>query len=157
MNKEPEEILGSYSPSKGDEELEKGLAMAVVEQPKSLDELGKQMVTLCLAIPGLFATVLKLTGGDDAVLRANCFVLWAFGCWFVALLLSLASLVPVVRKVDSQVIRRAQPAAKGQALSIEEFFMKSAKYKRRLLIAAAFLCFAGITLAGFSVFLPVNP
>lgn len=151
MSEEPEEILGSYSPSKGDEELEKGLATAVVEQPKLLDELGKQMVTLCLAIPGLFATVLKLTGGDDAVLPANCLVFWAFACWLVALLLSLASLVPVTRTVDRQVPRRAQPAAKGQALSIEEFFMKSAKYKRLILVAAALFCFAGIAFAAGSV------
>ena len=152
MSEEPEEILGSYSPSKGDEELEKGLAMAVVEQPKLLDKLGRQMVTLCLAIPGLFATALKLTGGDDAVLPTNCLVFWAFGCWLVALLLSLASLVPVTRKVDRQVMRRAQPAAKGQVLSIEEFFTKSAIYKRRLLIAAALFCFAGIALAARSMF-----
>jgi hypothetical protein len=152
MSEEPEEILGSCSPSKGDEELEKGLGAAVVEQPKLLDELGKQMVTLCLAIPGLFATVLKLTGGDDAVLPANCLVFWAFGCWFVALVLSLASLVPVTRKVDRQVPRRAQPAAKGQALSIEEFFTNSAKYKRRLLVAAALFSFAGIALTAASVF-----
>jgi hypothetical protein len=152
MIDEPEEILGSSSPSTADEELEKGLAAAMIGQPTLLDELGKQMVTLCLAIPGLFATVLKLTGGDDAVLPANCFVFWAFGCWLAALVLSLASLVPVTRKVDRQVMRRAQPAAKGQALSIEEFFTQSAKYKRRLLVAAALLCFAGIALAAASVF-----
>jgi hypothetical protein len=40
MTEEPEEILGSFSTSKGDEELEKGVAAAVVEQPKLLDELG---------------------------------------------------------------------------------------------------------------------
>lgn len=152
MTEEPEEILGSSSPSTADEELEKGLAAAVVGQPALLDELGKQMVTLCLAIPGLFATVLKLTGGDEAVLPASGFVLSAFACWLVALILSLASLVPVTRSVDRQVIRRAQPAAKGQALSIEEFFTKSAKDKRSLLIAAALFCFAGIGFAAGSVF-----
>jgi hypothetical protein len=152
MSEEPEEILSSYAPSTANEELEKGLAAAVVGQPKLLDELGRQMVTLCLAIPGLFATVLKLTDGDDAVLPVSCFVLSAFACWLVALVLSLASLVPVTRTVDRQVIRRAQPAAKGQALSIEEFFTKSAKHKRRLLIAAALFCFAGIALAAWSVF-----
>ena len=152
MSEEPEEILGSYAPSKADEELEKGLAAAVVGQPTLLDELGKQMVMLCLAIPGLFATVLKLTGGDDAVLPAGSFLLLAFACWLVALVLSLASLVPVTRTVDRQVIRRAQPAAKGQALSIEEFFTKSATYKRHCLIPAALFSFAGIALAAWSVF-----
>jgi hypothetical protein len=117
-----------------------------------LDELGKQMVTLCLAIPGLFATVLKLTGGDDAVLPANGLVFWAFVCWFVALILSLVSLVPVTHNVDRQVVRRAQSVAKGQLLSIEEFFTKSARIKRSLLIAAALFCFAGIALAAGSIF-----
>ncbi|WP_245153508.1 hypothetical protein [Chlorobaculum sp. 24CR] len=93
MSEEPEEILGSSSPSTADEALEKGLAAAMIGQPTLLDELAKQMVTLCLAIPGLFATVLKLTGGDKAVLPVSCLVLWAFGCWLVALVLSLASLV----------------------------------------------------------------
>jgi hypothetical protein len=65
---------------------------------------------------------------------------------------SLVSLVTVTRKVDRQVIRRAQPAVKGQALSIEEFFTRSARYKWRLLIAAALFCFAGIALAAWSVF-----
>lgn len=152
LNEEPDEMITALPPSKGDEELEKGLATAVIEQPKLLDELGKQMVTLCLAIPGLFATVLKLTGGDDAMLYADCLVISAFIFWLVALLLSLASLVPIVRRVDRQVVRRAQPAMKGQALSIEEFFLKSANYKRRLLITATLCCFVGIALAAASVF-----
>ncbi|MBN1929289.1 MAG: hypothetical protein JW764_07085 [Chlorobiaceae bacterium] len=152
MSKETNHIIDSVPPSTTDIELEKAFSTAISGQPALLDELGKQMVTLCLAIPGLFATVLKLTGGDDAVLPASGFVLSAFACWLVALILSLASLVPVTRTVDRQVIRRAQPAAKGQPLSIEEFFTKSARHKRRLLIAAALFCFAGISLAAWSVF-----
>ena len=35
-------------PSKSDEELEKGFVTAIIDQPKLLDELAKQLVTLNL-------------------------------------------------------------------------------------------------------------
>ena len=152
MSSEPGNIIESFAPPKGDEELEKGFATITVEQPKLLDELGKQLVTLTLAIPGLFATILKLTSGDDTVLPLHPFVIWAFVCWFVALILSLASLMPRKWKVNRQIVRREEPAVKGQSLSIEEFFLKSALYKRWVLIAASIFCFIGISLAGLSIF-----
>ena len=152
MSSEPGNIIESFAPPKGDEELEKGFAAIVVEQPKLLDELGKQLVTLTLAIPGLFATILKLTSGDNAVLQLRPLVFLAFFCWFVALILSLWSLMPRKWDVDRQIVRRQKPAAKDQALSIEEFFLKSALYKRWLLIAASLFCFIGISLAAFSIF-----
>ena len=152
MSSEREYIIESFAPPKGDDELEKGFAAIVVEQPKLLDELAKQLVTLTLAIPALFATILKLPSGESAGLSLHPFVVWAFLCWFVALLLSLASLMPRRWNVNRQVVRREKPAAKGQPLSIEEFFLKSALYKRRLLIAASICCFIGIALAGRSIF-----
>ncbi|MEI7748262.1 MAG: hypothetical protein WCI81_04225 [Chlorobiaceae bacterium] len=152
MSSEPGNIIEAFAPPKGDEELEKGFAAIVVEQPKLLDELGKQLVTLTLAIPGLFATILKLTSGDNAVLQLRPLVFLAFFCWFVALILSLWSLMPRKWDVDRQIVRRQEPAAKGQLLSIEEFFLKSALYKRWLLIAASLFCFIGIFLAAFSIF-----
>lgn len=152
MSTEQENVIESFPPPKGDEELEKGFATIVVEQPKLLDELAKQLVTLTLAIPGLYATVLKLMGGEKGVLQSHSFVLGAFICWLVALMLSLWSLMPRKWQVDRQIVRREKPAAKGQPLSIEEFFLKIALYKRWLLIAASLFCFIGIALAGLSIF-----
>ena len=152
MSSEPGNIIESFAPPKGDEELEKGFAAIVVEQPKLLDELGKQLVTLTLAIPGLFATILKLTSGDKAVLQLRPLVFLAFFCWFVALILSLWSLMPRKWDVDRQIVRRQEPAARDQPLSIEEFFLKSALYKRWLLIAASLFCFIGISFASVSIF-----
>ena len=65
-----DDIVYSAPPSKSDEELEKGFVTAIIDQPKLLDELAKQLVTLGLAIPGLYATVLKFMGGDYAVVES---------------------------------------------------------------------------------------
>jgi hypothetical protein len=48
-----DDIIYSAPPSKSDEELEKGFVTAIIDQPKLLDELAKQLVTVNLAIPGV--------------------------------------------------------------------------------------------------------
>jgi hypothetical protein len=147
-----DDIVYSAPPSKSDEELEKGFVTAIIEQPKLLDELAKQLVTLGLAIPGLYATALKFIGGDNSVVKSSRLIIGAFACWFIALALSLFSLRPRKWKVDRSKLRSNKPAAPGQPLSIEEFFMATATYKRRLLVAATFFCFTGICLAGLTIF-----
>jgi hypothetical protein len=147
-----DDIVYSAPPSKSDEELEKGFVTAIIDQPKLLDELAKQLVTLNLAIPGLYATALKLIGGDDAVVNSAVMIGGAFFCWFVALALSLVSLTPRKWQVDRSKLRSNTPAATGQPLSIEEFFKATATYKRRLLVASTLFCFAGICLAGLTIF-----
>jgi hypothetical protein len=72
-----DDIVYSALSSKSDEELEKGFVTAIIEQPKLLDELAKQLVTLGLAIPGLYATVLKFIGGDDAVAKSSGLIIWS--------------------------------------------------------------------------------
>jgi hypothetical protein len=76
-----DDIVYSAPPSKSDEELEKGFVTAIIDQPKLLDELAKQLVTLGLAIPGLYATVLKFIGGDDAVAKSAGLIIGAFVFW----------------------------------------------------------------------------
>ncbi len=147
-----DDIVYSVPPSKSDEELEKGFVAAIIDQPKLLDELAKQLVTLNLAIPGLYATALKLIGGDDAVVNSAIMIIGAFVCWFIALALSLFSLRPRKWKVDRSKLRSNIPVAPGQPLSIEEFFMATATYKRRLLALATLFSFTGICLAGLTIF-----
>ncbi len=152
-----DDIVYSAPPSKSDEELEKGFVTAIIDQPKLLDELAKQLVTLNLAIPGLYATALKLIGGDDAVVNSAIMIGGAFFCWFVALALSLVSLTSRQWPVDRSKLRSNKPSAPGQPLSIEEFFAASARYKRVLLIAASFCCFVGICCACVAVFMTNKP
>ena len=109
-----DDIVYSAPPSKSDEELEKGFVTAIIDQPKLLDELAKQLVTLGLAIPGLYATVLKFIGGDDAVVKSSWLIIGAFACWFIALALSLFSLRPRKWKVDRSKLCSNKPAAPGQ-------------------------------------------
>ena len=152
-----DDIIYSAPPSKSDEELEKGFVTAIIDQPKLLDELAKQLVTLNLAIPGLYATALKLIGGDDAVVNSAIMIGGAFFCWFIALVLSIFSLTPRKWPVDRSKLRSNKPAASGQPLSIEEFFAASARYKRVLLIAASLCCFVGICCACVAVLMTNKP
>ena len=100
-----DDIVYSAPLSKSDEELEKGFVTAIIDQPKLLDELAKQLVTLGLAIPGLYATVLKFIGGDDVVAKSAGLIIGAFVFWFIALVLSLFSLRPRKWTVDRSKLR----------------------------------------------------
>lgn len=45
-----------------------------------MDKLGQQLITLELAIPGLYATVLEFTKGDAATTTRN---LWLYFRWLL--------------------------------------------------------------------------
>ena len=49
---------------------------SIVNQADLMDKLATQLITLELAIPGLYATVLKLVQGDEATLPANPWLLY---------------------------------------------------------------------------------
>jgi len=99
----------------------------------------------------LYAAVLKLVQGKDAALTMNGWLIFTFGCWFLALLLTLVSLIPRRWKVDPTVVK-GDPASQKPVLGLEDFFLKSAQYKRRLLIPAILLFWTGILGAAVLVF-----
>ena len=152
-----DEILDSAPISKSDEELEKGFVAAIVEQPKLMDELAKQLVALSLAIPGIYATALKLLAGDDAVASSLPCIIGAFVFWALSLVFAFVSLTPRKWHVERTMLRRNSTSKNGAPLSIEEFFIASARYKRALLIAATACCFVGICLACVAVFTATPP
>ena len=113
-------------------------------QAEQMDGLARQLIGIELAIPGLYATVLKLTQGKDATLTADGWLYVTFGCWFLALALTVAALFPRRWQVDPTKIK-PDPTGKGsQELSLEEFFYKSARHKFWLLAAACLFFGAGI-------------
>ena len=122
---------------------------SLAAQSDLVDKLGERLLTLELAIPGLYATVVKLIAGDKATIIVNTAFLLAFGCWLLALLLTLAALTPKKWVVDTTILKQ-DPAKFPEALGLEDFFEKSALYKRRLVIVSSILFFAGI----FSALLP---
>lgn len=144
-------VLSPRPLSEADTVLKKKFAESIAGQSELMDKLGQQLISLELAIPGLYATAIKLIRGDKATLTAN-WVLWlTFGCWLVALILTLISLIPRKWDVDPDV-KRQDSKAKTQTLGIEDFFYQSARYKRQLLIPACVFLFVGIYSAIFVIF-----
>jgi hypothetical protein len=123
---------------------------SIAGQSDLLDKLGERLLTLELAIPGLYAAVLKLVRGDEAVVVLNTAFYLTFGCWLLALVLTLFALTPKNWKVDPAVLRQ-DPGKYEEALGIQDFFEKSAQYKRRLLVASSILFFAGTFSAAFTI------
>lgn len=122
------------------------LTEEITGQPQRMDNLAQQLITLELAIPGLYATVLKLVQGDKGVLSGPA-LYWAFGLWMLALLLTLAALFPRRYDVDTRTLRRRQPGRPGQPLSIEDYFSTAASHKRWLLVASSIAFFTGLLAA----------
>ncbi len=126
-------------------------AESIAAQIEQMDNLGRQLIAIELAIPGLYATVLKLIGGSNATLCAGPALCFTFIFWFAALVLTLVSLIPRKWKVDRTIMKQ-DPDEQTGVLGIEDFFQKSAQYKRRFIIAASLLFFCGIGSAAVTVF-----
>jgi hypothetical protein len=142
--------INTTPPSTIDKKLREKYAETIAGQSGLLDQLARQLIALELALPGLYATVLKLISGDKATLQSS-FILWlAFGCWLAALLLSLISLIPRKWLVNREIMQQ-DPGAKVRELGIEDFFRQSARYKRRLLLPSCLLFFAGIVCAAVTI------
>lgn len=130
--------------------LRKKFYESIVDQSALMDKLSGQMLTLELGIPGLFATVVKLTRGDKAVMAINAALNIAFFCWLLALILTLIALTPKKWTVDPTVLKQ-DPEKMSEGLGIEDFFERSAIYKRRLVAASSILFFIGVFSAMFAL------
>lgn len=123
---------------------------SIAAQSDLMDKLGERLLTLELGIPGLFATVLKLTRGEDATLPINAALNLAFALWLIALILTLTALTPQKWKVNEDLLKQ-DPQKFSEGLGIVDFFERSAHYKQRLIIASSVLFFAGIFSAIFTL------
>ncbi|MCB1762590.1 MAG: hypothetical protein KDI27_05570 [Gammaproteobacteria bacterium] len=115
----------------------------IAAQAERLDALGRQLITLELAVPGLYATLFKLVSGEKATMMLNSSIYIAFVCWLLALVLSLWSLVPRTYTVDPRHLEGRNHCA-SNSISVMDFFYCSARFKRRLLIPSGLLLFAGV-------------
>jgi hypothetical protein len=68
----------------------------------------------------------------------------------VALGLTLLALIPREWKVNPEIMEQDPKSTTGE-LGIKDFFAKSARYKRNLLIVATILFFAGIVSAALTI------
>jgi len=123
---------------------------SIVAQSELMDKLSGQLLTLELAIPGIYATMLKLVSGDKATVQLNPAFYLAFLAWFAALALTLIALIPKKWTVDPAILKQ-DPQKFSEGLGIQDFFEQSANYKRWLVIGSSVLFFAGIFCAAFTI------
>jgi hypothetical protein len=144
-------VFASRPPTAGERVLAEKFHERLAGQSAQMDELARQMISVELAVPGLYASILALLRGQEATLPAGWPLLVTFGCWFAALALTFVALFPRNYRVDPTILR-ADPAAESEDMGFEDFFRRSAQYKRRLLLAAALLFWAGIVAAVWVLF-----
>ena len=124
---------------------------SVITQSELVDKLSERLFTLELAIPGLYATALKLVSGEAATVQINAALYLAFGCWLLALILTLLALTPQKWKVDPTVLKQSPQKFAQEGLGLTDFFEQSALYKRRLVVASSIFFFIGIFSALFTL------
>lgn len=122
----------------------------LTQQSELVDKMSGHLLTLELAIPGVYAAVLKLVRGDAATLPLNAAFYITFACWLVALVLTFIALTPKKWQVDVSVLKQ-DPQKMSEGLGIEDFFEQSAQYKLRFVIASSVLFFIGIFSAAFTI------
>ena len=123
---------------------------SIAAQSDLMDKLSERLFTLELAIPGVYATALTLIRGNKATVNVNAALYVTFACWLVALILTLMALTPQKWKVDVSILKQ-DPKKFDEGLGIEDFYEKSANYKRELVIASSIAFFIGIFSALFTL------
>lgn len=121
-----------------------------VKQAERFADLAKELFKLELAIPGIYASALRLAMDQQNPVSGG-WVMLAFGLWVVALVLTLVALFPRRYRVLDSGVRQERPSRRDEPLSIEEYFLKSARYKRWLVLESVVLFFAGIVAAVWAV------
>jgi len=119
-------------------------------QSDLLDRLSEKLLTLELAIPGVYAAAVKLARGENAAVTVNVAFYAAFACWLLALIFTLVALAPKYWKVNTKIlIQDRQKYQEG--LGLEDFFKKSAQFKLRLTTLSSILFFLGVFSAVFTI------
>lgn len=141
----------THPPSATDMFLQQKFAEEIVKQNERLDDLAKQLLSLELAIPGIYATALQIVVVNHTA-SSEFLLFFTFLLWFVALVATIVGLFPLKYKVQSHVIRRGHHSNDSEGISIEEFYQLSAVRKRYALAVANICFFIGIAFAAFTIF-----
>ena len=123
-----------------EQKLQEKFAEEVANQATLMDSMGKQLLSLELAMVGIYATVLKLISGESATLETGWSVGIAFLFWFMSVVATVLAIFPEEYKVDS-----------SKMDEIKAYFHKSARKKAKMLIVSIALFFTGIGVAVFSL------
>ena len=146
----PKKLTPTRPVNENENLLRKKFYENITDQCTLMDKLSERLLTLELGIPGLFATVVKITRGDKATLTINTALNIAFACWLLSLILTLIALTPKKWKVDVTILKQ-DPNKFAESLGVEDYFEQSALYKRRLVVTSSILFFIGIFSAVFTL------
>ena len=123
-----------------EQKLQEKFAEEVANQAGLMDSMGKQLLSLELAMVGIYATVLKLISGESATLESGWSVGITFLFWFMSVVLTVLAIFPQEYKVDS-----------SKMDEIKAYFHQSARHKAKMLIGSIALFFTGISIAVFTL------
>ena len=138
-------VIKTTKPGNVETMLRQRFYNAVADQAALMDRLAQTLLTVELAIPGLYATILKLVSGEKTLVL-SCPLKLAFLFWLLALLANLWVIFPKKYVVNSSEIRHSEA-------SIESFFYNSANNKWRLLLISITFFIAGIGGVLWDIFL----
>jgi hypothetical protein len=134
------------SDSTHDGALLRAFAKEIVKQNERFDELTQTLFALELMIPGLYVIFLQI-GHSVPILLPTLALL----CWTVALGITLFSFFPKQYRVMPTVVRWQTIHDATDSLSVEEYYVKSIKHKRRYLVYSAGTFLGGILFAGLTL------
>jgi hypothetical protein len=147
--------------TKADELLEESFYKDLAGQAERLDKFALELIKLQLAIPALYAGILKLldvrevavataTVKTISVVPDVTILLSIFTPWIFALGLSFLAVFPMQHyEVKTNPIIEPLPDKPTGAIAINAYLHFSAKRKLRLLAVSSFLTFIGIAFAVF--------
>lgn len=103
-------------------------------QSELMDNVAKQLLTLELAIPGLYATVLKLVSGKEGGIQVSDHLMLAFSAWLFSLVCIITAIMPRPYKVNTDSYQ-----------SLRKFFSRSARYKYFFVLCSTAAFVFGLT------------
>ena len=125
-----------------DKKLQERFAEDITHQSRLMDDIGKILITIQLAVPSVYALILKLSLGDKYILSGGIGVLLIFIFWFGSLVFTFLAIFP--RKYQVNINRLDE---------IEKFYFGSAKTKMKFLIVSILLFCVGTI---YSVFILIE-
>ena len=102
----PSQPISTRPVNENEKLLREKFYRSIVAQSDLMDKLSERLIMLELAIPGLYATVLKLVRGDKVTVPISNMVYITFGCWSLAVILTLAALMPKKWTVDPAILKQ---------------------------------------------------
>lgn len=157
QNKQRITATSTSAPTPLDQALQRQVIDDFTQQNQLLSDSAKTLLSLQIAIPTLFAALLKMQAGKDAILNldtvsSSFFVIAAFLFWLLGLYLSLNALNPKRYYVDPHLLQT--PADnKQQALDIYSFYQASTNHKHHCIFWSSFSAIAGLFCMLASLFL----